>query len=137
MLILTRYVGQALNIGDEITVTVMKVDNAQVKLGIQAQKNIPIDREEIHVRKKQNEKLSRGASIQCPKEETVSGTITHINKIKNYGFICSPGYENKVFFPAAALIDCVFERLEEGLDVAFQIKKNAKGYIADNVRIDI
>lgn len=51
MLILTRYVGQALNIGDEITVTVMKVDNAQVKLGILAQKNIPIDREETHVKK--------------------------------------------------------------------------------------
>lgn len=89
------------------------------------------------MQKKQNEKLSRGASIQCPKGDTVSGTITHINKIKNYGFICSPGYENKVFFPAAALIDSVFECLDEGVDVAFQIKKNAKGYIADNVRMDI
>ena len=48
MLILTRKLGEKINIGDDITVTLLEIKGAQVKLGIQAPKNIGIHRNEIY-----------------------------------------------------------------------------------------
>jgi carbon storage regulator len=50
MLILTRKVGQTVMIGDEIAVTVIEVKGAQIRLGIQAAKEIPVLREELYIR---------------------------------------------------------------------------------------
>jgi carbon storage regulator len=50
MLILTRRVGESVMIGDEITVSVLEVKGAQIRLGIQAPKEIPVHREEVYVR---------------------------------------------------------------------------------------
>ncbi len=47
MLILTRRVGEVLSIGDEVTVTVLGVKGNQVRLGINAPKNVSVHREEI------------------------------------------------------------------------------------------
>lgn len=47
MLILTRSKGQAIMIGDEVTITVLGVNGNQVKIGINAPKNVPVHREEI------------------------------------------------------------------------------------------
>lgn len=46
MLILTRRPGQVLNIGDEITVTVLSVVGAQVRIGIDAPRDMNVLREE-------------------------------------------------------------------------------------------
>ncbi len=47
MLILTRKAGEALKIGDEITVTVMEIKGSHVRLGIDAPQGIRIHRTEI------------------------------------------------------------------------------------------
>lgn len=48
MLILTRKLGEKINIGDDITVTLLEIKGAQVKLGIDAPKSIGIHRNEIY-----------------------------------------------------------------------------------------
>jgi carbon storage regulator len=61
MLILTRRVGEALVVGTEVTVTVMAVKGNQVRIGINAPKDVQVHREEVYDR------------VQAEKEDTSSG----------------------------------------------------------------
>ena len=50
MLILTRRVGETVMIGDEVSVTVLNVKGNQVRLGINAPRDVSVHREEIYMR---------------------------------------------------------------------------------------
>ena len=60
MLILTRRVGETLMIGDEVTVTVLGVKGNQVRIGVNAPKDVSVHREEIYerIKKEQSESNS-------------------------------------------------------------------------------
>ena len=55
MLILTRRVGETLMIGNEVTVTVLGVKGNQVRIGVNAPKDVAVHREEIYERIKREE----------------------------------------------------------------------------------
>ncbi|MFT5450058.1 MAG: carbon storage regulator [Gammaproteobacteria bacterium] len=50
MLILTRKVSESLMIGDDVTITVLGVKGNQVRLGVNAPKDVAVHREEIYER---------------------------------------------------------------------------------------
>lgn len=58
MLILSRKTGETLMIGDKVKITVMDVVGGQVKIGIDAPKDIKISREEIFLQNVKEELLS-------------------------------------------------------------------------------
>jgi carbon storage regulator len=50
MLILTRRVGETLVVGNDVTVTVLAVKGTQVRIGINAPKDVTVHREEVYGR---------------------------------------------------------------------------------------
>ncbi len=57
MLILTRRVGETLMIGDEVSVTVLGVKGNQVRIGVNAPKEVAVHREEIYARIKKEQEV--------------------------------------------------------------------------------
>ena len=50
MLVLTRRIGEKIIIGDNVTVSVLGVNGHQVRIGIEAPREVRVNREEIHER---------------------------------------------------------------------------------------
>lgn len=59
MLIFTRRVGQTVVIGGDVTICVLGVKNNQVRVGIQARREIPVHRGELYERVKQETQSAR------------------------------------------------------------------------------
>ena len=59
MLILTRKAGETLMVGEDVTVTVMAVNGNQVRIGINAPKDVEVHREEIYERIKEEKTQQR------------------------------------------------------------------------------
>jgi carbon storage regulator len=73
MLILTRRVGETVMIGDDVTITVLGVKGNQVRVGINAPKNVAVHREEIYERIKreqQSDAAERSDSADVPPEHS-------------------------------------------------------------------
>jgi carbon storage regulator len=59
MLILTRRIGETLMIGDDVNITVLGVKGNQVRLGINAPKDVSVHREEIYLRIQQEKETAK------------------------------------------------------------------------------
>lgn len=60
MLILTRRVGESIIVGDNVTITVLGIKGNQIRLGVNAPKEVSVHREEIYQRIKQEKKVVEG-----------------------------------------------------------------------------
>jgi carbon storage regulator len=65
MLILTRRVGETVMIGNEVTVTVLGVKGNQVRIGVNAPKDVAVHREEIYerIKREEDQEARAGATI--------------------------------------------------------------------------
>ncbi len=64
MLVLTRKLGESIRIGDNIVIKVVDLDGRHVKIGIEAPKNIAVNREEIYERiQNENKAAAQSPSI--------------------------------------------------------------------------
>ncbi len=66
MLILTRRVGETLMIGDEVSVTVLGVKGNQVRIGVNAPRDVTVHREEIYERIRKERALGGDGELEIP-----------------------------------------------------------------------
>jgi len=60
MLILTRRINETLMVGDDVTVTVLSINGNQVRLGVNAPRQVPVHREEVYEKIKRQARTSDG-----------------------------------------------------------------------------
>ena len=140
MLILTRRIGETLMVGDEVTVTVLGVKGNQVRLGVNAPKEVAVHRAEVYHRIQNGElppelptpELTTNAANDS---ELKTGTVSYIQDEKGFGFIYSPGVADNLYFHSSSLIGVEIRNLDEGIDVSFKVGSNHRGPIAEEVRL--
>lgn len=76
MLILTRRVGETIVIGDNVIVTVLGIKGNQVRIGVNAPKDVSVHREEIYQRIQQE----KNTSSKQPEEEFITAPVAPVRK---------------------------------------------------------
>lgn len=62
MLILARKAGEAIAIGDQITIRILEIKNGQIKIGVEAPATVTVHRQEIYQRiREENIRAASGA----------------------------------------------------------------------------
>lgn len=65
MLVLSRYVDQRIRVGDDVTITIVRIGDGQVRIGIDAPDHVPIVRDELAERE-----LAAGPQPLAPSPST-------------------------------------------------------------------
>jgi len=71
VLVLTRYIGETLRIGDDVSITVLGVKGNQVRIGTHAPDHVAVHREEIY-RRIQREKMEKSGEAHDADDKTPS-----------------------------------------------------------------
>ncbi len=66
MLVLTRRIGEAIQIGDEICVRVLEIQRGQVRVAIDAPREIPVHREEIYELVREENERAASTALEAP-----------------------------------------------------------------------
>ena len=83
MLILTRRVGETVMIGNDVTVTVLGVKGNQVRIGVNAPRDVAVHREEIFERIKREEQDEGGTTSARPAAARTKGNGHAANGMEN------------------------------------------------------
>lgn len=65
MLILTRRIGETLMVGDDITVTVLGVKGNQVRIGVNAPRDLAVHRQEVYERIRHEDRRVANGSVRA------------------------------------------------------------------------
>ena len=77
MLILTRRLGEKLRIGDDVTFTILGINGRQVRIGIEAPRDVMVNREEIYQRILKEQKSSKENNwVRIPTPTVKAPTLT-------------------------------------------------------------
>lgn len=72
MLILTRRINESVNIGDDVTVTVLGIKGNHVRIGIGAPKHVSVHREEIYERVRREREGAEGSAKASAADATAA-----------------------------------------------------------------
>ena len=86
MLILTRRVGETVMIGNDVTVTVLGVKGNQVRVGVNAPRDVAVHREEIFERIKREEHDGSGTKSLAPAAGRTNGNGHAANGVDSEPF---------------------------------------------------
>lgn len=78
MLILTRRAGETLMIGDDVSITVLGVKGNQVRIGVNAPKDISVHREEIYQRIQREKNQQAGSQTSDQEDADNIGNKIHM-----------------------------------------------------------
>lgn len=79
MLVLSRKAGESIRIGDDVVVTVLEVKGDQIRLGIEAPKQVKVHRQEVYL---EIQESNRQAAMQKSDRTQLSSLLQSLQKKK-------------------------------------------------------
>jgi len=70
MLVLTRKIGELIVIGDDIKIKIVEIKGKQVRIGIEAPRNVAVNREEIYKQKAAEKDVEADETMDVPRTGT-------------------------------------------------------------------